>query len=69
MGEGLKIKFRLLENRLTCAWLMFRLDKCGISVDKSSLCDILSGRRKGPKAVEVIERSKVILDGYEAIFG
>lgn len=63
--EGIQIKKRLLENHLTSVWLIHRLDQFGLSVDKSLLSSILNGSRKGPKAVEVIEKSKVILDIYE----
>lgn len=69
MTVGVQIKIRLLENRLTQAWLIYQLERLGISLDKSVLCDILSGRRKGKKADEVIENAESILNQYEAVYG
>ena len=69
MKAGFRIKIRLLENRLTQAWLIYQLEQLGISLDKSALCDILSGRRKGKKADEVIENAELILNRYEAVYG
>ena len=69
MEAGISIKIRLLENRLTQAWLIYHLERLGISLDKSSLCDILSGRRKGKKADEVIANAESILNQYETVYG
>ncbi len=69
MKAGVQVKIRLLKNCLTQAWLIYQLERLGISLDKSTLCDILSGRRKGKKAEEVIENAESILDKYEAVYG
>ena len=63
--EGAQIKQQLSKNHLSSTWLIHRLKEIGLSVDKSSLSSILNDTRKGPKSVEVIEKSKVILDNYE----
>ena len=68
MKAGVQIKIRLLENRLTQAWLIFQLEQLDLSLDKSTLCDILSGRRKGQKANEVIEKAEFVLKKYEETY-
>jgi len=59
-----KVRILLCQYHLTYAWLMSELDKIGISVDKSSLSEILTGRRKRNKAVIVLDGSLEVLGKY-----
>lgn len=68
MEAGVQIKIQLLENRLTQAWLLYQFKRLGISLDKSVLCDVLSGRRKGPKSDEVIRNAELILKRYKETY-
>ena len=63
-----KIKLLLWEYDLKNSWLISGLKKRGIDVDKSTMSEILNGRREGEKARTVIENSLEILDLYEKNF-
>ena len=63
--KRVKVKLMLWEHDLKNTWLISSLAKKGIKVDKSSLCEILSGRRTGKKAELVIDESLTILKKYE----
>lgn len=60
-----RVRVMLCLYHLSQAWLMYELEKRGISVDKSSLSDILSGRRRsGDKTEKVIDSALTILEKY-----
>ena len=61
----MSIKIRLLQHRLTQTWLIYQLERLGVSVDKFTLCTILSGTRKGPFANHVLDLSDLALKKYE----
>ena len=58
----------LWEYDLKYSWLRLELKKQGIDVDKSSMYEIMSGRRCGEKAELVINSSLEILKKYETLF-
>ena len=60
-----KIKLLLWEYELKNSWLIVQLKKRGIEVDKSTMSEILNGRREGEKARAVVENALEILDWYE----
>lgn len=68
MNPQINVKIRLLQNHLTASWLMYHLEKLDITIDKSSLSEILNGHRKGLKADLIIRNAHAILDRYEAVF-
>ena len=59
-----KVKVFLLKYHLTYTWLINELEKQGVSVYKEDMSAYLSGRRKGQKAVMVIDKSIEILEKY-----
>lgn len=60
-----RVRAMLCRYHLSQAWLMYELEKTGVSVDKSSLSDMLGGRRKsGDKTARVIDNALVILEKY-----
>lgn len=60
-----RVRVMLCRHHLSQSWLMNELEKRGISVDKSSLSDILSGRRKGGSKTErIINGALTILEKY-----
>ena len=58
------VKILLLKYHLTYAWLINELDKRGLLVSNTELSDILNGRRRGGKAVEVINMAVEVLNKY-----
>lgn len=64
-----KVRVMLCCYHLSQSWLMHELEKNGISVDKSSLCEILTGRRKtGNKTEIVILEALSILERYKKCY-
>ena len=63
-----KVRSLLCRYRLSQSWLLCELRKDGISVDKSSLSEILHGRRNRDKAEQVIEGALVILEKYSKYY-
>ncbi len=59
-----RVRVLLSKYCLTYAWLINELEKQGVSVSTSELSDILSCRRRGEKAVTVIDHSIDILNKY-----
>lgn len=60
-----RVRVMLCRYHLPQSWLMNELEKRGISVDKSSLSDILNGRRRsGNKTERVIDNALTILEKY-----
>lgn len=59
-----QVRMLLCRYHLTNGWLMCELEKIGIEVDKSSLSEILTGRRKRKKAETVINGALTILAKY-----
>ena len=59
------IKISLYKNALTGVWLQKQLENRGIKTDKSELSSVLSGSRKGPKAVTIINTAIEVLRDYE----
>lgn len=64
--ERTQIKFTLFKNALTNVWLQKQLETKGIYTDRSELCSILNGTRKGPKAETIIKTAIEVLNGYES---
>lgn len=60
------IKISLFKNALTNVWLQRQLEMKGIFTDRSELCSVLSGTRKGPKAATIINTAIEVLNDYEA---
>lgn len=63
-----KVRLLLKQYHLTNMWLTFELEKVGLSIDGSTISQILTGVRKSPQAKEVIERSFEILERYEKLY-
>lgn len=59
-----KIKLLLWEYELKNSWLILQLKKRGIDVDKSTMSEILNGRREGEKARVIVENSLDVLKWY-----
>lgn len=59
-----KVRMLLSKYCLTYAWLINELEKQQISVSTSEISDILNYRRRGDKAVMVIDKSSEILERY-----
>lgn len=60
-----RVRVMLCRFHLSQSWLMNELEKKGVPVDKSSLSDILSGRRRsGNKTELVINSALAILEKY-----
>lgn len=59
-----KVRILLSKYCLTYVWLINELDKQHIAVSNSEMSDILNCRRRGEKAVTVIEKSIEILEKY-----
>lgn len=60
-----RVRVMLCRFHLPQSWLMNELEKKGVPVDKSSLSDILSGRRRsGNKTELVINSALAILEKY-----
>ena len=59
-----RVRVLLLTYHLTYAWLIFELEKRGVKVTSTELCDICHGRRTSEKAVNVIDTSMEILERY-----
>ena len=59
------IRVKLAEFNLTQVWLTNELEKKGIVTDKTELCSVLKGSRRGRKAEKIIGASVEILQTYE----
>ena len=64
-----QIKESLKEMRLTQVWLVGELAKTGVNTDKSELCSILSGTRKGAKCDAILRLSISLLDAQRKKYG
>ena len=59
-----RVRVLLCKYCLTYAWLINQLEKHGVLVSASEMSDILNCRRRGQKAVTVIDKSIEILEKY-----
>jgi hypothetical protein len=59
------IRERLIKNTLSQVWLINRLEDEGLQTEKTELCSVLSGTRKGAKAETILQVSDAILTRYE----
>lgn len=64
-----EIKDMLGDMRLTQVWLVQKLAEAGMQTDKSELCSILSGTRKGAKCTTVLWLSAEILKEERSKYG
>lgn len=64
-----KVKVLILKYHLNYTWLINELERQGVNVYKEDMSAYLSGRRKGPKAAAVIEKSIEILERYGECYG
>ncbi len=62
------IRVKLTEFNLTQVWLRNELEERGIVTDKTEICSVLKGSRKGAKADSIIANSVEILEKYEKGF-
>lgn len=62
------IKEKLEELKLTQVWLIGELENREILTDKTELCSVLAGTRRGAKAENIINTSLDILKRYEEGF-
>ena len=69
MTERENIKMRLLENRLTVAWLHYRLKCLGHDLTLEDLKLFLSGRIRHPKQGVILLDCNYILNLYDDFFG
>lgn len=69
MNERQQIRIRLQLNHLNSVWLINQLDRHGVTTDRATFSAILAGTRTGPKVDLIIQKSKEILDEYEAHYG
>lgn len=69
MNERQQIRIRLQLNHLSAVWLIAQLERQGISTDRATFSAIIAGTRTGPKVDLIIQKSKEILDEYEAHYG
>lgn len=60
------LRLRLRRLNLTQVWLIDKLNRKGISVDKALLSSVLSGSYARPKAEEIIDAAHGVLDEYES---
>lgn len=68
-ADRTRIKVGIIQNSLTQAWLIARLEEQGISVDKKEMCLILNGNKKANERTNmIVDRSISILDRYERQF-
>ena len=68
LNERTFIKDKLKQFALTQVWLINRLEAKGVITDKSELCSVLAGTRRGNKAETVITVSVEVLNEYERNF-
>lgn len=59
------IKVRLVKNSLTQVWLINRLEERGLNTDKTELCSVLRGTRRGAKAETLLRFADDIISRYE----
>lgn len=59
------IRVKLAEYNLTQVWLRNELEERGIITDKTEMCSVLKGNRRGSKAESIIANSVEILEKYE----
>lgn len=67
--KSTEVKEMLGDMRLTQVWLVHKLSEAGMQTDKSELCSILSGTRKGAKCTAVLELSIDILKEERSKYG
>lgn len=68
MDELNAIRDRIRNHRLSFVWLIYQLDRYGITTDKTEVSSIFAGSRKGTKVDLIIQTTSVILDEYEKSF-
>jgi len=59
------IREKLAKFSLSQIWLINELEERGIVTDKTELCSVIKGTRRGPKSNEIITTSVDILTAYE----
>lgn len=64
-----RVRVLLARNQLTFPWLISQLAREGIQTCATELSTGISGRRKGPKADLLVERSLQVLERYESAMG
>lgn len=60
------VRVKLAEYNLTQVWLRNELEKRGVITDKTEMCSVLKGNRRGDKAESIIKNSVEILEDYES---
>lgn len=60
------IRVKLAEHQLTQVWLCGELEAKGIITDKTELCSVLKGTRRGAKAENIIKTAVSVIENYEA---
>lgn len=68
MTERENIKMRLLKNRLTVAWLHYRLECLGHELTIEDLRLLLSGLSRHPKQGVILLDCKYILNLYDDLY-
>lgn len=64
MNKREKVRMMLTEYHLPHAWLIAELEKNGFPVWGSQISEILSGKRKGAKSEQVVDKAYEILERY-----
>ena len=64
MSDGQTVREGLEKYALSLNWLVRQIRLREITVDKTVLCSVLSGTRKGPKAEMLIKISLEIIEWY-----
>lgn len=59
------VRMALCKNELTQVWLIRQLEKKGVITDKTEMCSVLKGTRRGDKAETIISTAVKILKDYE----
>ena len=65
--DGTGIRETLKIHRLSQEWLIARLAERGIVTNRHELSNVLSVRRKGPKADAILAQSAEIVDEYTTL--
>lgn len=63
------LRQKLLQYKLNYSWLVAQLRKQGVEICREDISMYLAGRRKGPKAVAVIDLSFTVLERYAKFYG
>lgn len=60
-----RIRFTLMRNNLSQAWLINLLTKKGIPADKVNLSDALRGVRKSERCERILDAAAELCESYE----